>query len=218
MIRQDYLMRLLDQLAQALARVLSLRDNNTPEEALDFLRRESERLIGIEGGLLEVLPPDALRKMTASAEHAIVAARVLEEIALIREEQGQPHEATAAAVKAFALYAAVVHIDPTAADEAYRKRITAFGDACAERGPTPAELRDLMRGYEALGAFARAEDALFALLDSVESPQDYLSEGLDFYERLSEKSDEELAQGGLPRSEIPDGIEELQEKTGATAS
>lgn len=208
-------MRLLDQLAQALARVLSLRDNNTPDEALGFLNRESERLIGIDGALLEVLTPDALRKMTASAEHTIVAARVLEEIALIREEQGLPHEATAAGVKSFALYAAAVQIDAAAADDGYRERIIGFGDACAERGLTADELRELMHGYEALGAYGRAEDALFALVDSVESPQELLLLGLDFYTRLNGKADDELADGGLPRSEIPDGIQELRKKAGA---
>jgi len=192
--------------------VLSSRENGSLDEALAFLNRESERLIGIDGSLLEMLPTDAATKLTVSGEHTIVAARVLEEIAQIREEQGEPDRATSAGVKAFALYAAAARMDPAAADGVYRKRIVSFGDACADRGLTEEELRALMQGYETLGAFSRAEDALFALLDIAASPRDVLDEGLGFYHRLYEKNDEELADGGLPRDEISDGIAELKRR------
>jgi len=207
MIRQDYLMRLLDQLAQALARVLSLRENEARGQALDFLNRESERLIGIDGAMLEILSPDAIRKTTASVEKGFVAARILEEISLISEEEGDHHRATAAAVKAFWLYAAAAQADASATDNTFRERIAGFGDACAERGLAEGDLLSLMAGYEMLGEFGRAEDALFALVEVARRPGDLLPVGRDFYARMAEHEDAELEKGGLPRNELQDGID-----------
>ncbi|HPU86509.1 MAG TPA: DUF6483 family protein [Candidatus Latescibacteria bacterium] len=207
MIRQDYLMRLLDQLAQALARVLSLRENEARGQALDFLNRESERLIGIDGAMLEILSPDAIQKATASVEKSFVAARILEEISLISEEEGDRHRATAAAVKAFWLYAAAAQSDASAADNTFRERIAGFGDACAERGLDAADLRSLMAGYEMLGEFGRAEDALFALVEVAGNADDALPVGRGFYARLAEHEDAELEKGGLPRNELQDGVD-----------
>ncbi len=200
-------MRLLDQLAQALARVLSLRENEARGQALDFLNRESERLIGIDGAMLEILSPDAIQKATASVEKSFVAARILEEISLISEEEGDRHRATAAAVKAFWLYAAAAQSDASAADNTFRERIAGFGDACAERGLDADDLRSLMAGYEMLGEFGRAEDALFALVEVAGNADDVLPVGRGFYARLAEHEDAELEKGGLPRNELQDGVD-----------
>jgi hypothetical protein len=209
-IRQDYLMRLLEQLGQALARILSLRQNNAYDDAFTFLNRESERLIGIDGAMLEIVSTEAIQSTVRLPEKILVAARILEEIALIRDEQEKHGGATSAAVKAVGLYSGVVGIDSSLADDAYRERIVGFADACAERELTSDELHVLMTGYEILGAYGRAEDILFALLERSETPAPIVAEGAEFYTRLQQKTDDELVAGGLPRGEILDGVAELQ--------
>jgi hypothetical protein len=55
----------------------------------------------------------------------------------------------------------------------------------------------------------KAEDVLFDCLDK----DDAAAPGLAFYERLRTKSDEELERGGLPRTEVEEGRQELLSRT-----
>lgn len=92
---------------------------------------------------------------------------------------------------------------------------TPLGRAC---GPTGALIiiimiqRDymLMHHYERTGAFGKAEDALFGLLETASGNAEVLDWGIAFYERLRGRSDAALAEGNLPRSELEAGLAELQ--------
>jgi hypothetical protein len=69
----------------------------------------------------------------------------------------------------------------------------------------------LMIYFEQQGQFAKAEDALFDLLEgSSESDRtDSLEMGFGLYQRLRVLSDAALAEGGLPRAEVEAGLAEL---------
>jgi hypothetical protein len=67
----------------------------------------------------------------------------------------------------------------------------------------------LMYHYERCGLFAKAEDALFALLDTNTGNADGLDFGIAFYERLRGRSDSALATGNFSHSELEAGLAEL---------
>jgi tetratricopeptide (TPR) repeat protein len=70
----------------------------------------------------------------------------------------------------------------------------------------------LMHHYESTGEFAKAENALFALLDA-EPENDALVEfGEAFYQRLLSRSDAALNAAELPRAEVQEGLLELQRR------
>ena len=70
----------------------------------------------------------------------------------------------------------------------------------------------LMQHYERLGDFAKAEDALFAMLELQPQNQRALDFGFAFYERLRGQSDAALAAGNLPRTELEAGLGELSRR------
>jgi hypothetical protein len=67
----------------------------------------------------------------------------------------------------------------------------------------------LMEHYERTGQFAKAEDALFAILDKEPDNSAAVDFGISFYERLQRQSDSRLAEGNLPRGEVEAGLKEL---------
>ena len=69
----------------------------------------------------------------------------------------------------------------------------------------------LFRYYEFIGEYSKAEDILFELVDS--KYPDIISEGKNFFQRLSQKSDGELSAGNLPREELKIGIDDLNKKS-----
>lgn len=71
----------------------------------------------------------------------------------------------------------------------------------------------LMRHYEATGQFAKAEDALFSILDDLGSDAEVIAFGRAFYERLLRRSDASLLAGNLPRGEAQQGLDELNRRS-----
>jgi len=74
----------------------------------------------------------------------------------------------------------------------------------------------LMRQYEQQGAFAKAEDALFDLLDAEPGNTKAVDLGIAFYERLRGENDMALANGNLPRQELEAGLAELRQRQGVS--
>ena len=68
----------------------------------------------------------------------------------------------------------------------------------------------LMQHYERTGQFAKAEDALFGMLETEPGNGRVVEFGLAFYQRLECQSDAALEAGDLPRSEVEAGLAELQ--------
>ena len=71
----------------------------------------------------------------------------------------------------------------------------------------------LMQHYERTGEFAKAEDALFAMLDAEPDNHAIAEFGITFYQRLLAQSDVTLNAAGLPRAEVEDGLKQLQSRS-----
>jgi hypothetical protein len=79
--------------------------------------------------------------------------------------------------------------------------------------PLPLETQALlMQHYERSGEFAKAEDALFAMLEAEPGNAGLVNFGASFYKRLQGQSDAALAAGNLPRSELEAGLAELRKR------
>ena len=70
----------------------------------------------------------------------------------------------------------------------------------------------LMQHYERTGEFAKAEDALFAMLDAEPDNQAIVEFGITFFQRLLAQSDAALNEANLPRAEVEEGLKELQRR------
>jgi hypothetical protein len=67
----------------------------------------------------------------------------------------------------------------------------------------------LMQHYERLGEFAKAEDALFSMIEAQPDNLGLLNFGVSFYHRLNDIGDQALTAGNLPRAELQTGLAQL---------
>jgi hypothetical protein len=82
--------------------------------------------------------------------------------------------------------------------------------AALDAAPLPLSTHALlMRHYEATGQFAKAEDALYAMLEVEPGNARLIEFGNAFYRRLLGQSDTALAAGNLPRNEVEEGLQRL---------
>lgn len=72
----------------------------------------------------------------------------------------------------------------------------------------------LWRHYERIGAYSKAEDVLYSLLEAEPNNAALISEAKLFYERLLRQSDKALEAGNLPREEVASALSELRELSG----
>jgi hypothetical protein len=108
MLRQDYIGRLIQQLAEMLARVAGLRKQGQPEQA-DAELAAAERALGIPIGA-ERLDARSVATLLGGADKVVLAALILEQRALSCEARGDVALAAKHRARALALLA---HSAPT---------------------------------------------------------------------------------------------------------
>lgn len=88
-MQRDYLLRIIDQVGQLLARMIRQRRGNTPQEALQSLMAACERLFGMEAVQLFQFTPDQHYAMLTENEDAQGAREKVLMYAALNAEAGQ---------------------------------------------------------------------------------------------------------------------------------
>jgi tetratricopeptide (TPR) repeat protein len=230
MMRQDYILRMIDELGQAWALVVGRMRAGQYEEALGDLDGAARRHVGLSLRLVGGLSSEQLLRMlrTGSAldrGRCVALAELLRQEAEVLDLQGRPGEATASRLKALDVFFEVhdAYEGPRLAER--RDAMEAMIRRLEATGLPAASLAGLARYHEASGRWADAEDALHELLEESRAHDGdawaaALDEGIAFYERLRARGDAELEAGGLPGDEVEEGLQELlalREETGEQA-
>src|SRR5581483_7332199 len=218
MIRRDYILRMVEKIAQMLMGVRQRIAAHETVEAGVMLDQAFLDLVGLgpeavsrfsETELLPLLTRDDPTQVLR--EKSLLLITLLEEAARLRAAEGREAESQACRIKALDLLLTIQLQDFDLELPAFVPRIGALHDALAEVALPLHTLAGLWRHYERTGAYARAEDVLFALLEAEPNNAALHSDGRIFYERLLRQSDASLESGNLPRKEVEAGLAELRE-------
>jgi len=214
MFRRDYLVRLIEEMTQLIAKVFDLKQERKHTEALWELDDLLQRQFRLNSKLLRSLSASDIEQLFHNhgyleADRLQSAARLLEEEAGIVQEMGREDEAVLLYTKVLQLYlrSALNGADPGLLDlpgriRSIKERLRAY--------ELPARLvHDDMAYAEQEGRYAEAENLLYQLLQSGRIDAD---EAMGFYHRLLLKPAEELERGQLPIAEIHEGMEELSRR------
>ena len=225
MIRRDYILRMIEELAEALARIRSLKHGRRWAEAGDELDAEFKKLVGDGAQAVAQLSETELlaRVMQGGPTHLVrdktlMLSTLLTEAGDVAAAEGREDESRECYLKALHLL-----LDVLARNEAFEcpgfvPKVETLV-AALQSAPLPVRSAAmLMRHYERAGEFAKAEDALFAMLDAEPDNQAIVEFGITFYERLRSQSDAALNAANLPRAEVEDGLEKLQGRRNASPS
>ncbi len=219
MIRRDYILRMIEEFVQALARINSLKGALRWQEADDALDAEFNKLVGAGAQALARLSETELlarviegEPTLAVREKTLILTTLLNEAGDVAAAQDRPEEARECRLKALHLLLDVLGrgeiFECPEFVPAVDVVVTSLQDA-----PLPPRTRALvMQHYERAGEFAKAEDAFFALLEADRASREIVDFGIAFYERLLTQSDAALAAANLPRSEVEEGLKDLQRR------
>jgi len=218
MIRRDYILRMIEEFVAALTRISSLKQGQQWTEAARNLEAEFKRLIG-DGSKVESLSEtELLARLMHDGPTHLLRDKTLMLVTLLKEA-GDVAAAENRLDASRECYLKALHLllDVLARGEVFE---------CPEFVPKiemlvtvlqpvrlPARTQAmLMQHYERTGEFAKAEDALFAVLEASPHDDALVKSGMAFYQRLLAQSDAALSAACLPRAEVEEGLKELQRR------
>jgi len=219
MIRRDYILRRIEQFVAMLAKIAGLAKDEQWQEASLSVAGEFQRLTGVDGPeVLRMSETELLARLIQGEPTLLVESKAFMLATLLKTSgdlsagQGRLEESRVYYLKGLQLLL----------DTFGRNEITERPDFVPAVEAFLAGLRDaplplptnamLMRHYERISEFAKAEDVLFAMVESAPSSAELLDFGAVFYRRLLELKDDTLAAGDLPRAEVQAGLTELDRR------
>jgi hypothetical protein len=224
MIRRDYILRMIEQFVEVLARIDSLKEGQLWREAAGTVDEEFQRLIGTgPQAVAQLTETELLARLIRGEPTQVVHEKTLMLTALLKEAgdvaaaQERWNESRSCYLKGLHLLLDTLARGEISDCPAFVPRVEAFVVALAD-APLPLQTRALlMQHYERTGEFAKAEDALFVMLEAEPKNAALVEFGIVFYERLRGQSDASLATGNLPRPELEAGLAELRKRKAETA-
>jgi hypothetical protein len=217
LIRRDYILRMIEEFIQALARVNALKQGQHWQEAAGAVDDEFQRLIGTGAQAVAGLTETELlarlirgEPTQAVREKTLILTALLKEAGDVAATQGHAEESHSCYLKGLRLLLETLAREEVSAVPDFVPRVEMFA-AALHGSPLPLETQALlMQHYERSGQFAKAEDALFAMLEAEPGNAGLVDFGICFYERLQGQSEASLAAGNLPRPELEAGLAELR--------
>jgi tetratricopeptide (TPR) repeat protein len=216
-IHQDYFMRQVAQFVQVLLHVLGLSKKKRYQAALEAIHEAFQEVLGLSYDSASAMSEEVLVEFltlgemaTLGREKCVMAATLFKEAGVIYAAQRDLDESYECYLKALRLLLAVLLDGDGVGLPDYAPGVGELTAALREY-ILPVETKAMLfRYYEQTGAYAKAEDTLFEMIEMKTNNADMVEIGVAFYERLRQQEDEILTAGNLPRDEVEAGLAELQ--------
>jgi len=219
-MQTDWLVQQISQFARLLAVILGLKKREEYRAAEETIEEAFNTLLDLDlDKLLALSPAELFRRLTIAEttmvgrEKVLFAAALLDQGGDIHAAQEHVEMSTMCYAQALYLLLELISTDERVSLPNYAPTVETVL-AKVDPETLPLETRHAtMLYFEKIGAFAQAEDTLFAMLEAIigddETTADIIAIGDMFYERLQQQSDAALIAGNLTRSEIASGINDL---------
>lgn len=215
MIKNDYLVAKLEQLSGIITKVLSLNESKKFEESREVVGGAYKQLLGLSSELAANLSySDLIRFIgayeTSEAIKIMILAEILKLDANLSTLEGDSIKGFNTSLKSLSVYIKAVLLDEEACLEKSRGSIDEIISEIQDY-EIPYDTKFLMFQYfETIGAFDKAEDSIFELIESDRQNSDIIIKAIDFYKRLLKKPEEVLEEGNLPLDEVKDALSRLE--------
>lgn len=199
-------MRMISQAVAALLKAFGLRKAGQYEEAHQTINQVLEGLTGLRADVLERLDDQALVKTITTneqidLERARLLADLFHEQGNLYEEQKQAIPARSSYQRALMLSLEIAFSEGPGNHDQLKNTIATLVHLLP--GDLPFDLSfSLFSYYEFTGDYHQAERILQGMLDQGQYYRELEQELKEFRQRMIEKSDQELIDGGFNRNEI----------------
>ncbi|HUC92817.1 MAG TPA: DUF6483 family protein [Paenibacillus sp.] len=214
MFQRDYMMRMIEQVTEAVGRVMGLRQRKEHVEALKAIGDLYDRGLRLQSRLVHTLSDEDLVKLlttngVADTVSLQAIALMLREEGGIHEDRGAEAESCACRIKSLALHIRLTALDAEESLSDPEKEAEALLDKLRDYELSPSLKLLIAQWRERQGRYDEAENWLHERLEDGSAA---VEEAAAFYERLLQLPDDRLSAGGLPRAEVEQGLAEIREQ------
>ena len=212
MYQKDYLLRIAESAARAIAQVIYRRRIEDYQGSLTLIDEQFRQTLGMGLGFIHSVSEETLLSLltslgTLDTEKCWLTATLLKAEGDIHQAQGNPDEAYYSYLKSLDLFLVVLldahNVDSFPEVEDLLNELEAYD--------LPEKTKEMVfRYYEKTDRYAQAEDTLFEMIETNPADSDLFARGAAFYERLKRKSAADLAAGNLSRDEVEEGLQRLR--------
>jgi len=213
MVQKDYIMRMIEQFAVILMKIVFNKENGNFDTALIEIDNAYRNLTGWTPQQIKSMNElEILQELSADnyldIDRCIVIAELLCQEAEIKEMQKVHDESITLLIKSLYLFLYAIQDSSLY----YQKKYTAKVDDLIEKLadyelPNHFSLA-LFQFFEITARYGKAEDKLYELIEIEYANIQRIA--VNFYNRLLLKSDVELERGNLARDEVEEGLKQLE--------
>jgi tetratricopeptide (TPR) repeat protein len=217
LLRNDYIMRMIEQFVAVMASIAGLKKAGKTDEAASLVRSTAKQLLGLDYLFIDTLSAQGIAEMLKTngmpdTDRYTALADLLKEDGDILALKGETAKAQNRYSKSLYLYLAAQSAGKPIVT--HRDNVKFIAEHFGLTGLGPEEKSPLIAFYESIGEFSKCDDLVFDLMESDPANTLYYRQGISLYERLMKLSPEILEQGNLPSDEVEESLGKLRSMYG----
>jgi hypothetical protein len=216
MLTEDYLIRMINLALAALASIVGLKTAGQYYEAFIEIDQTLEQLLGLRADLVRRLDDNSI--LTALTIQGSLDVDRLWIVAELYKEEGDIYNAQNNPAQGYWSYLRSLNFYLYGVLEGGGKhlpepveKIQALVQTLQGYDLPPETRFSLFYFYEQLGEYAKAEITLERLMTVPGAQEDIRAEMIDFYQRLLEKTETDLVNGGLTHTQVEDKLVKINQ-------
>lgn len=215
MSQRDYILRIAQEFGSALAQVLYNRQIKDYTVAHKLIDEQSKQIFGMGIGFMRSVRDETLLSMLTSfdrldTEKCWLLAMLLKAEGDIYEDQGNASESYYSYIRSLHLFLEVLLLETTSVDRSIDPEIEELLSRLSDYNLPLRTRSQLFRYFAYTHEYARAEDLLFEMLEASGPNEEIVANGISFYQRLLNKSDEALKADHFTKEQVLKGLSQLE--------
>lgn len=207
MYTQDYIKRMINQLVAALQMIIGLKAAGQYGQALQAIDQALEQLLGLKPFLIKRLSDEAIIDSLGQGEsldkdRLLILADLFKEEGDIYSALDRTNESFSSHLRALNFYIEASFAGDSQEQAEPDEKLEDLYHQLSKFHLPPPTLYGLFAYFENTGRYSKAIRILSILQDDPSLRDEVRVEQHSFYQRLRDKTDAELQEGGITRSEV----------------
>lgn len=217
MIQDDYLLRLIARFAEGMARIAAHKKQGDFTNAHDEAGEILNDVFGLQPMFFQTLSEYELQSALRAgkvfnAQKALMMGELLSEHAETMQKSGsEEQEYVPLLITALSVYIEALMDTRELRTDEHIQTISLIRETLDDYDLPACVLENLLDYHQTLGQFSDAENVLYELLEA--DKERGIQKGRGFYEGLLSLTDEDLDAGDLPRCEVEEGLNMVEERS-----
>lgn len=187
--------------------------NNDTKEAFEIINNKMKEMVGVDIDTVNTVSFDTIKNMINvgfenNTDKYIAFGMLLKLQGYLYKQEGDISKEIFYYLVSISAFNEGFTCDDTYLDN-YKDHIIEIIGELQKYELSIEESKEVFISYELIGKYDKAEDVLYEMINKSQDKESIKKLGIDFYNRLLEKSEDDLVKGNLSMDEVHEGLKDL---------